>query len=73
MGTPHYSTLSEMCFRTTDVSLYRLPVLFWFFLLYTGSVPFELVDSAALLWWRGTNSISKLSHHNRNGGAVDNT
>jgi hypothetical protein len=31
-----------------DISQYRL--LFGFFLLYTDHVPFELLDSAALLW-----------------------
>jgi hypothetical protein len=58
-----------------DNLLYRL--LFVFFLLYTDRVPFELLESAALLMkgelrWRGANSISKFYHHNINGGAGDN-
>jgi hypothetical protein len=62
---------------TIDISQYRL--LFGFFLLYTDRVPFELLDSAALLWREscggggGANSISKFDHYNINGGAVDNT
>jgi hypothetical protein len=32
-----------------DTLQYRL--LFGFFLLHTDRVPFELLDSAALLWW----------------------
>jgi hypothetical protein len=36
------------CIRTIDISQYRL--LFGFFLLYTDCVPFELLDSAALLY-----------------------
>jgi hypothetical protein len=53
-------------------------LLFGFFLLYTDRVPFELLDSAALVWretcgGEGANSISKFDHHNINGGAVNNT
>jgi hypothetical protein len=40
--------LQKTCgFKTTDISQYRL--LFGFSLLYTDRVPFELLDSAALL------------------------
>jgi hypothetical protein len=61
----------------TDISHYKL--FFGFFLPYRKDcVPFELIDSAALIWSNscgsgGANSISKFDHHNINGGAVDNT
>jgi hypothetical protein len=48
-------------------------------LLYTDRVPFDLLDSAALLYegrelrWRGSNSVSKFDHHNINGNVVDDT
>jgi hypothetical protein len=54
---------------TIDISQYRL--LFGFFLLYTDRVPFELLDSAAEMRWRGENSISNFGHHYINGGAVE--
>jgi hypothetical protein len=47
--------------------------------MYKDCVSFELVDSAQPPYevkaavWRGTNSFSKFGHHNKNGGAVDNT
>jgi hypothetical protein len=46
--------------------------------IHTHHVPFELLDSAALLWREscgggGPNSSSKFDHHNINGGAVDDT
>jgi hypothetical protein len=65
----HCTVYLYVCVRPTDISQYRLR--FGFSLLYKDRVPFELLDSAALLHtkgdlrWRGANSISKFDHHNR--------
>jgi hypothetical protein len=57
---------------TIDISQYRL--LFGLLLQYTDRVPFELLDSAALLElrWRGANTVF-LNLTTINGRAVDNT
>jgi hypothetical protein len=72
------SNLETKGITTTDISQYRL--FFGFSLLYTDRVPFEMLDSAGLLYcmkgelrWSGQNKISKFDHHNINGGAVDDT
>jgi hypothetical protein len=43
-----YTVVKKLWVSSTDISHYRL--LFVFFLLNTDCLPFELVDSAALLW-----------------------
>jgi hypothetical protein len=47
LKTSSYSKMPTSFESTNNISYYRL--FFWFFLLYTGCVPLELVDSAAIL------------------------
>jgi hypothetical protein len=73
----HTVSLNQNRVMVIDISQYRL--LLGFFLLYADRVPFELLNSAVLLWRESCGgrgqicSIPKFDHHNINGGAVDNT